>query len=206
MGRHPCNDCGDEGWDYSDQGLCERNGCDDMMCDGTDLCEVCREEHCESPCLFCDELCQYCPKPTITDRYKCPDRNCPLRLRCEIADCCDECWQGSLLTQALSTNGKHGSELKKCGHTVCVLTQKAAQVELAGSCNVCAKDSAKVEKYTQMVKCVADMRKDVQVLQQKVLPTMHSAKLKGKLERLLCSALEAADVGLQKAHKKAKIK
>ena len=57
-----------------------------------------------------------------------------------------------------------------------------------------------------MVKCVADMRKDVQVLQQKVLPTMHSAKLKGKLERLLCSALEAADVGLQKAHKKAKIK
>ncbi len=42
----------------------------------------------ESPCLFCDELCQYCPEPTITDRYKCPDRNCPLNQRCDISDCC----------------------------------------------------------------------------------------------------------------------
>ena len=57
-----------------------------------------------------------------------------------------------------------------------------------------------------MVKCVADMRKDVHMLQQNVLPTLHSGKLKGKLERLLCSSLEAADVGLQEARKKAKIK
>ena len=54
------NISGDEGFDYSDQALCVRNGCEHLCTDeGMDLCEECRENHRQSQCAFCDTTTQW---------------------------------------------------------------------------------------------------------------------------------------------------
>mmetsp|Transcript_9756 Transcript_9756/g.19580 ORF Transcript_9756/g.19580 Transcript_9756/m.19580 type:complete len:191 (-) Transcript_9756:301-873(-) len=65
MGRHPCESCGEEGWDYCEN-LCPRE-CD--YNDGRDICEKCfpGEKECSvqgcytEGCGFCvEEHCQTC--------------------------------------------------------------------------------------------------------------------------------------------------
>ena len=35
--------------------------------------------------------------------------------RCDISDCCDECWEKSLRTHTLTLHEKHRREVKECG-------------------------------------------------------------------------------------------
>jgi hypothetical protein len=115
MGRHPCDRCGEEGWDYSET-YCPRSDVDDGgLCTYWDGCEICPDCMVLVSCDRCGtEGCDFCVKD------HCPSPQ-PIRKRGH-ATTAVESVSSKCHSNLCSTCNDHSVAqvaFPSCGHTAC---------------------------------------------------------------------------------------